>query len=150
MDGGSPSNVQRPLRRVPFPPAPCLMPRSAIASATVAYVVFGNPLVCATVGSNSTAVASRAASVAGHTTPTDLQFHTSGRPDAATVSVRPISISGTASGHFTRHLHGYGIADRTDGESGRPPRSESQGIAVPTAGQFARSIEGNANPSCMR
>ena len=71
-------------------------------------------------------------------------------PDAATVSVRPISISGTFSGHVTRHVHGCGLAERAAEDVGEPPRSESHGTAAPILGQFARSRAGNAKPSCMR
>ena len=82
--------------------------------------------------------------------PMDAAFQTSGSPDAATVRVRPISISGTASGHDTRHVHTAGISVSTAPLDGDLPSSESQGMLSPTLGHEDGLIDGNAKPSCMR
>ena len=136
------------MRSVALPPAPVLMPSPAIAADTFSKSSAEKPAVCATVGSKSSAVASRSAFVPGQTTPIDLAFHTSGSPEAATVSVRPISISGGFSGHETRQSHRAGLA-AFGSESGSPPRSESHGTASPAAGHSSAGIDGNAKPACI-
>ena len=93
-------------------------------------------------------MASRAASVAGQTTAIDLAFQTSGRPEAATVSVRPISISTGFSGHEQRQSQAAGLFASGSPE-GDAPRSESHGTGSPTAGHSSRSSDGNAKPSCI-